>query len=447
MQLHPLIEWLYELRGPSLKWELDTMRRFAAALGHPERSYRSVHVVGTNGKGSVAAMMHAIAEAGGVRAGLFTSPHLVCPTERIRSGASTIPMPRFLARLEEMRAAAQRAEADGTIERHPSFFETMAAIALVEFATTGVRLGVFETGLGGRLDATNVLWPEVTVLTSVGLDHIKSLGGSLESIAREKAGTIKPGIPVVTGVLPDVAERVVRRTVLERGAPRIDAARDVRITRAPDGRLDVVTPEDEYLGICPGLRGAHQARNTALAIRAAEVLRSRSGLPMSRGAIVAGIEGVSWPGRLERIEGAPTFLLDAAHNAEASAALADYLKESDVRGARPPRRILVFGLTSGREPAAMLGPLARHVDAVVACAPDTSRALPDEVILEAAASHHLRTARADGASDAVEQARSLAGPDGEVVGAGSLYLVGDLRRELLGLEGAGHARRELVPKV
>lgn len=445
--LHPLIDWLFNLRGPSLKWELDTAKAFSAWLGHPEREPACVHVSGTNGKGSVAATIHAVAGAAGLRAGLFTSPHLVCPTERIRIGDDSIEQERFLARIERLRAEAERALEAGALPRYPSFFEMMTAAAFCEFAESGVQVAALETGLGGRLDATNVVFPHVSIITNIGPDHMKSLGGSLDSIAREKAGTIKPGVPVVCGWIPEAQREIVRGVARRCGAPLHEAPLETRTVLVAPGVVDVETPETRYEGLRPALGGAHQLQNLAVALRAVEVLRVRAGLPIDRDAIARGVASVKWPGRLERIEGRPRVLLDAAHNRDGAEALAGFLAELDAREGRPPRRVLIFGLTEGRDPEAMFGLLAAHVDEVVLCPPETTRAIDRERMESGVRAHERPCQAVATAAEAILAARRAAGEEGEVLVAGSLYLVGDCRRQLLSLEGPGHPRRERVPDL
>ncbi|GAB4222088.1 MAG: folylpolyglutamate synthase/dihydrofolate synthase family protein [Acidobacteriota bacterium] len=445
--LHPLIAWLFGLRGPDLKWELDTARAFAALLGHPERRFPAVHVAGTNGKGSVAAMVEAIARRAGLRTGLFTSPHLVCPTERIRIDGAPLALDEFLARIGSLRRRVAEGLHAGRLPRHPSFFEMMTGAALDAFAEHRVDLAVVEVGLGGRLDATNVVCPAVSAITTIGLDHRKTLGGTLQAIAAEKAGIVRPGVPVVLGAVPAPAVDVIERIARRRGAPVHSAPHEVTVETHADGRLALRTPEAAYGPLRPGLAGDHQAGNAAVAVRVAELLRARCGIVLTPETIEQGLAGVRWPGRLERLDGTrPEVLLDAAHNVDGIRSLARHLGTLP-RPAAPGRRALVFGLTEGRDPLEMLEPLARLVGAVVAAPPATSRAIAPARIVAAARRLGLEAAEASGARAALESARRIAGPTGEIVVAGSLYLVGDARRELLGLSGAGHPRRETVPPL
>ena len=406
-----------------MKWELDTAKAFSAWLGHPEREPAFVHVSGTNGKGSVAATIHAIAQAAGLRAGLFTSPHLVCPTERIRIGEKSIDQERFLTRIESLRSEADRALRAGAIPRYPSFFEMMTAAAFCEFAESQVQVAALETGLGGRLDATNVVFPRVSVITNIGPDHMKSLGGSLDSIAREKAGTIKPGVPVVCGWIPCAQRDIVREVAIRCGAPLHEVPLETRAVEVRPGVVDIETPETRYTGLRPALGGSHQLQNLAVALRAVEVLRVRAGLPIDGEAIARGVSAVNWPGRLERIDGRPRVLLDAAHNKDGAEALARFLAERDAREGRPSRRVLIFGLTEGRDPEAMFGPLAEHVDEVVLCPPETTRAI-DRERMDAGVRAHERPCRSvTSAANAISAAREAAGEEGEILVAGVRILL------------------------
>ncbi len=447
---HALIEWLYSLQGPSLKWDIDTARAFCAALGHPERRFRVLHIAGTNGKGSVAAMAHAIALAEGCAAGLYTSPHLVRPEERIRVGADDIDSGRFLELLARLRRAAEELLAAGALPRHPSFFEVMTAAAFLRFAEQPVELAVVEAGLGGRLDATNVVQPELAVITTIGLDHVKTLGRRLAAIAGEKAGIIKPGAPVLVGWLPAPARAVIEDVARRERAPLHLAPAELRLSPRGDGSFDLRTPACSYRGLRPVLAGSHQARNAALAVRAMELL-GRPGRPPAPEVVARGLESVRWPGRLERIPGRavareleppPSFLLDGAHNPDGARALARAL--ADAGGAAAARRVLLFGITQGRDAARLIAPLVGHVDAVVVTRPEIDKAVDPVKVgrdLRRAAPHlELEVVREP--SMAVARAATLAGAGGEVLVAGSLYLVGDARRLLLGLDGVGHPRRE-----
>ncbi|RMG46062.1 MAG: bifunctional folylpolyglutamate synthase/dihydrofolate synthase [Acidobacteria bacterium] len=439
----PLIDWLYGLRGPSLKWDLDTAAAFREVLGYPDRGLAVVHVAGTNGKGSVAAMLHAIAIEAGLDAGLFSSPHLVRPEERIRVGRDEIDPATFRSLIGELREIAARALEERRLPRHPSFFEMMTAAAWLAFSRSRMRLGVFEAGLGGRLDATNVMTPMLAVITTISRDHVKTLGGSPAAIAKEKAGIVKPGVPVLLGFVSGEVREVVRRVARRRGAPLHEAAREIEIRPAGGQAWEIGTPEGVHRGIVPALPGEHQVRNAALAIRASEILRSR-GLPLPAEAAARGVAAVRWPGRLERLGTGPSFLLDAAHNEEGAAALGTFLG----RAAAPrPRRVLLFGLTEGRDAAAMFAPLEGLVDGVIVTRPPVKRAQPPWRVARSLSRRRVAVEAIPEVSHALVRARELAGPRGEVVVAGSLYLVGEVRALLTGESGPGQPRSERVPPI
>lgn len=429
-----LTRWLFSLEGPSNKWDLDTARSFCAWLGHPERAFPALHVAGTNGKGSVAATVHAIALAAGWNAGLNTSPHLVRPEERIRVGADDVAPQRFHALIARLRDEAAAALAAGALPRHPSFFEMITAAAFLAFREANVPLAVIETGLGGRLDATNVIEPRVSVITTIGLDHVKTLGGSLAAIAREKAGIVKPGVPVLAGWIPARALAEIRAAAVDRGAPLHLAADELVLRARRDGTFDLTTPEAAYERLAPALVGAHQRRNVALAVRAVELLRAR-GLALPHAAVAAGVANVRWPGRMERIG---RVLLDGAHNAEGARALGRALDAA----AGP--FVLVFGVTEGRDPAQLVAPLAPHVARLVVTRPAIPKAVDPAVVHArlAAAFPALAPELEPDTAAALARAHALAGDAGAILVAGSLYLVGDVRRALLGLDGPGHPERE-----
>ncbi len=439
----PLIDWLFQLQGPSLKWDNETVRAFAARLGHPERSFRSVHIAGTNGKGSVAAMLHGIGRASGLSVGLNTSPHLVDPEERIRIDDDDIEPAHFRALIDELRRAAL--QAGNELPRHPSFFEMITLAAMRAFERAKVDLAVVEAGLGGRLDATNIMTPTLCVITTIGLDHVTALGGSLDSIAAEKAGIVKPGVPLLVGWMSESALSIMQERALRWGAPFHPATRELSISPNLDGSFDLATPVDTYRRLRAPLAGPHQRQNTALAVRAAELLRLR-GLNLPEIAIRPGLMRTRWPGRMERIAGQPRWLLDGAHNADGADALGRALREQYRED--PRRRVLIFGLSEGRDAARLFEPLRDCVERVIVVQPLTARAQPAEHVAKALRDvTRMPVELAANVDAAMALARHSIGSDGEVVVAGSLYLVGDVRRALFGVEGTGQPMHEIVPSI
>jgi dihydrofolate synthase/folylpolyglutamate synthase len=404
---------LYALAGRGIDPGLGRTRAALEAVGHPERAFPVVHVAGTNGKGSVSAMVSTGLADAGHRVGLYTSPHLSSFTERMRVlGGPAIERADVVEAWETLR---------GPLSAVPglTFFELVTVLALWLFARRGVHVAVLEVGLGGRLDATNVIdAPRVCAITRIGLDHQRYLGDDLASIAAEKAGILKPGAPVVIGPQPDEAREVLERLAASVGAPAVLVGRDLVVRDDAEG-LAVEGLGKSLVGLRPRLVGRHQHDNVGVAIGVLALLE-RSGLAVDPRAAV---ERVEWPGRLERIERDGRFLLDAAHNVDGCRTLAAHLASTPA-----PRRVLVFGAMADKDWRDMLALLRPHVDEVVLTAPALSRAERPEVLADAVGGHAVDAERA------LDRARALAGPDGEIVIAGSIYLMGDLRARLLGIE-------------
>jgi dihydrofolate synthase / folylpolyglutamate synthase len=413
---------------------LDRMTATLALLGNPEEGLAVAHVAGTNGKGSTSAMVEAIARAAGLRTGLYTSPHLCRFAERIALDGEPVDD-------ERLERALGVVLDDGPPDL--TFFEAMTAAAFVAFRDAGVDLAVLEVGLGGRLDATNVVRaPLVTAITSIGLDHTAVLGGTIDAIAREKAGILKTGAPVVLGPLDETAEEAIRTVAGVRGAGPIwkvslesrasasgsvarrgDLIDGVIAVRDLGGRVEIASS----LGVVTtdlALRGPHQAGNAAVASGVAWLLGAR--WPAIRGALAPGLAGVRWPGRMERIaRGKVTVLLDCAHNPDGARALAAALR---AEGALPARTALVFGALADKAWAPMLatlGPLAGR----------RYYTLPKG--RQPASLDDLRAVAPGEAVEAPEQAVARAvresPPGGTVIVTGSSYLVGEIRAALLGI--------------
>jgi dihydrofolate synthase/folylpolyglutamate synthase len=396
------IDWLYGLQSHGIKLGLDGIRALLDLLDHPERAFPTLLVGGTNGKGSVSAMLDAMLAASGRRSGLYTSPHLVRPNERVRVAGHDVGDAELRRVLDVVRAACERGLAAGALAAHPSFFEVMTAAALSAFRDARVDLAVLEVGLGGRLDATNATEPIVSAIVTVGLDHVDTLGTTLEAIAMEKAGIIRAGRPLVSGVVqPDlVAKLRVRCDAL--GARFVDAR------RAP-------LPS----GVRLALAGDHQRANAQVATAVYEALSRETGHAIDASAIRRGLETTRWPGRLQWIPGTPSILLDGAHNAAGAEALAAHLS---LRGGRKP--VLLFASMSDKDIAGILRPLVPHVASVVATQPGVLRAARSHVVASVARDLGLTARDYAEPARALEEARADAGPDGVVLVAGSLYLVG-----------------------
>ena len=404
------VSWLYGLQSHGIKLGLAGIRMLLELLDHPERGYPSVLVGGTNGKGSVSAMLEAMLTVSGRRTGLYTSPHLVRPNERIRIAGDDIATPDLHRVLGVVRACCERGLADGAFPAHPSFFEVMTAAALCAFREAGVDAAVLEVGLGGRLDATNAVEPIVSAIVTVNLDHVDTLGSTLEAIALEKAGIARAGRTLVSGVVQSDVVAVLRERCESIGARFVDA----RGTQLPSGvRL--------------ALDGDHQRGNARVAAAACEAFsREVGGEPDAR-AIRHGLETVRWAGRLQLISGAPSILLDGAHNGAGAEALAAHLA---LRGG--PKPVLLFAAMADKDIAGILGPLVPQVASVVATRPDVVRAADSRDIAAAARALGLPAGAEADPERALERARALAGPGGLVLVAGSLYLVGAVMAQLEG---------------
>ncbi len=340
-----------------------------------------MHVAGTNGKGSVTAMVHAALVSDGVRAARYTSPHLVDLAERFVIGFDPVDPPTLEAVAGEVLECADRLRSDGTLTVHPTFFEATTAIAFELFRREHVEVAVIEVGLGGRFDATNVLAPPIGVITSIGLDHQQYLGDTLDAIAFEKAGIVKAGMTVVTGALPPSAMSTIRRVANERGARLLVAGDDVSLEAVMEnGRaiVTIATPVDRYGPVQLGLRGEHQVQNALVAVRAIEALRDQ-GWIVSKEGIEEGLSATDWPARLELLvlpEG-KRVLLDAAHNVEGARALAAYLKAW-----HPERPPLVAGVMRDKDIDGIFAALLPVTSSVIATAADTPRAMPARELAE-----------------------------------------------------------------
>jgi len=410
------VHFLYSLGNEikTAKLGLERIRTVLEALGSPHRTGRFIHVAGTNGKGSTCAMIESALRASGRRTGLFTSPHLAEPTERIRLGGEPVTASRFAAAFDTVHNCVETLLARGVIDLHTTYFETVTAMAFLIFAGERVDEAVIEVGLGGRLDATNVLVPELCVITPVDFDHEQFLGTSLDAIAAEKAGILKPGVPAVFArQRPEAAEALDRRAAGLR-VP-VWRTRDWRIANLELGasgsrfRLSGGLELDLF---CP-LPGEHQVENAA----AAAMALARLGLPAP--AIETGIARARWPGRLELVGQNPDIILDGAHNPAGARALAAYID----RFYAGRRVVLIFGAMRDKSVAEIAGVLFPRAAAVVATAPRQARALTPETIAQTAEHPGVRTA--PDVAAALAMARSHA-PDAIVV-TGSLFLVAEAR--------------------
>jgi dihydrofolate synthase / folylpolyglutamate synthase len=427
---------------PSHKFDLAHVRVLLEALEHPERRFPSVLIAGTNGKGSTAATLASILRASGVKTGLYTSPHLVRINERIRINGEAIADDDFASIHDLVERTAERLVAEGDLPWHPSFFEMLTAIAFEYFAREKVELAVLEVGMGGRLDATNVVEPRVSIITDISLDHQKFLGNTIIEIAREKVGILRTGVPAVTLPQTPEANNVIGNAILDLGAQAVSAVAYVPpITPNSDSYTVATSPQRAYVSRYPlqvkdkeivietPLVGRHQLRNVALAIAAAEELARQGFAGISAGTIERGVRETHWPGRFQFLRGThehPEVLFDVAHNPAGAWALRSTLSAT----AEGRRLIFVFGALRDKaigEMAEILFPLAEQVIATQA---DNPRAATIEEIREASRRVSLLLEEAPDVAGALARAKSLAGTTGLVVVTGSIYIVGEAMRLL-----------------
>jgi dihydrofolate synthase/folylpolyglutamate synthase len=459
-ELYKLGHELYQT--PSYKFDLKYMRVLCQALGSPETRFRSVLIAGTNGKGSTAATLASILRCAGYRTGLYTSPHLVRINERVRIDGEPVFDVHFASAYEHVHRVASGLVAEGSLPWHPSFFETMTALASEHFARQGVEIAVVEVGMGGRLDATNTLEPLISIITDVDLDHQQFLGNTIAEIAAEKAGIMRRGRPLITLPQHPEANATLGKSILDSGAVPVNAARYVatfpqradELMHSPLQAADRRSPEipqrasgrlsfamevmGEEVEIAPALVGRHQLRNLALAISAAEEL-NKLGYKISPRQVAEGIRLTRWPGRFQVIQAngsRPEMVLDVAHNPAGAWALRAGLSENISQAATRPI-VMLFGAMRDkaiREMARILFPLAQSV---VLCQPASNpRAATTAELAEAAESCGTPLAQVaevkDATAEAIARTRQL-GPDSLLVITGSFYVVGKAM-QVLGVE-------------
>jgi dihydrofolate synthase/folylpolyglutamate synthase len=420
-----------ELAAPTqaaaAKFNLENITILATSLGHPEQKYPSAHIAGTNGKGSTAAFLESILRHAGYRTGLYTSPHLERINERIRVNRDEIPDDAFADIFTRIHGVIEGLLADGALRAHPTFFECVTAIAFVYFAEAGVQFAVFETGLGGRLDSTNIVIPQVSIITRIDFDHENFLGHSLREIAAEKAGIIKPGVPVVISEQRDEAGQVLFSKAGESGVPVVEtnSTFTIQSPQMADGRVRALVKEttsgNEY-HLTPQLAGRFQLQNALNAVAAALVLQSR-GFHIAADAIERGITAAVWPGRIEKVDSQPDIYLDGAHNPSAARELAVFLEEN----LRTRKLIVIFAALRDKAVDEITGTLFPLASEVIFTQPNTSRSISASQLAEIAGHHAARYRIIPDAEAALEFAMAEAAPDDVICITGSLFLVGQLR--------------------
>ncbi len=432
------VRYLYALGNEvtAMKLGLDAVTSLLEALGRPDRNFTSIHVAGTNGKGSTCAFLASIFHHAALRTGLYTSPHLMGPVERIKLNGQSIPEAAFAAVMTQVHDAVESLLKQGCLAARPTFFEHLTAAAFTHFSARGAEVVVAEVGLGGRLDATNVLHPAASVITNIGEDHREWLGPTLAHIAREKAGIIKPGIPVyLADTQPEAARQVLAQSALaQRVEPQWVAPFEtvhVDATGRPSVRFDARLPSLEGRVCRLSLRGRHQTQNAALAAVVAQAELRRRGLAETDigRAIVAGLETTDWPGRLQWLETTPPVLLDGAHNPQGAQALAHFLET--IGGRRP--RTAIFATMRDKPAADLLSALASAVDRLILTeVKNQPRTTPRESLEVIALGYWLPSGivHAPDVATALGRARELTPPEGLILVFGSIYLIGEALQAL-----------------
>ncbi len=419
------LTYLYSLQHRGMKFGLQNTRTILASVGNPHETFPSIHIAGTNGKGSTAAFLASIAMEGGYKTGLYTSPHLLRFTERIRINGKEIAQRRLVGYAKLLRPAIESVRA--------TFFEATTCIAFQYFADEEVDLAIVETGLGGRLDATNVLVPLISVITNVSLEHREYLGNTTAAIAREKGGIIKPGIPCVSGSEDNEVNIVLRKIAKKKQAGFFEARRIVSIhSKYQPGRGVITNLQSDHINVRAsqlGLVGSHQIRNARLAVATLEILRrSKSLLPRFgnlRGAAVArGLHHVrantGIRGRLETLGRNKRYILDVAHNPAGVRTLVDVLLQMGLKDL-----VVVFGVLRDKEYVPMLQELAKIASVFVAVAPKKARALTPRKLATHLKKSGWKTERADSVSGGIRIADEIAGRKGRVLVTGSHFVVSE----------------------
>ncbi len=414
------IDYLYGLQKYGIKFGLNSTESMLERLGNPHRRLRCIHVGGTNGKGSTAAILSSILTRHGFRVGLYTSPHLVRFTERFRINDEEVSMSAILPVFEQIRSVINETEP-------PTFFEVVTSLGLTYFAKEEVDWAVIEVGMGGRLDATNVIRPLAAVITNVSYDHQEFLGTNLAAIAREKAGIIKDGIPVVTGARQPLVQGILKATCFRHAAPLYCLGSDFKVRRNPDGTFQYQGIRRRWPSLNVGLRGGHQFQNTALALACLEVLEQDHALALNETSVQEGLERVHWPARLEVLQEKPLVILDGAHNPQGAEALRDALKHSF----KYTKLHLVLGIMADKDIKGILRRLLPLAETAIFTQPRYTRAADPEELKRLARPYLKKHYVIKDPAAAIEQAKQLADPDDAICIAGSLYFAGEVK-ELIG---------------
>jgi dihydrofolate synthase/folylpolyglutamate synthase len=408
------VEHLDGLKRLDIRFSLDPISRFLERLNNPQNAYGTVLVGGTNGKGSIAAMVASALSHDSFRVGLYTSPHLIDVRERIRIDGEMISR-------EDMDAWIEIVKAHST--ENLTYFEFLTAVAFLYFHRRKVDLAILEVGMGGRLDATNVVSPLVSVVSNISLDHTEYLGRRLEEIAWEKGGIIKNGGVCITAVKQRRLQELLEEICRTRGATIYSIGKEIKINTHPDGSFSYRGIGMRYDNLVCPLRGRHQIENAAVALGVIEALAMK-GFGVDDDAVFKGIHDVKWEGRLEVIKHSPTVLLDGAHNAGGASTLARALREEFSY----KKLIFIFGVLKDKDYKAMLKKLLPLGDRLILTSPDTERAMPAEALLPVAKQYLRRIEVVKNSREALKRALSIADQNDLICVTGSLYLIGEIKK-------------------
>lgn len=418
MDYQQTLDWLFGLEARGIKFGLDNISRLLEKMDNPHRDFHSIHIGGTNGKGSVCALLYNVLREQGYRVGMYTSPHIMDFGERIQVDGKPLEPSDMLRLAEELRSLYKELESEG---RKMSFFELTTAMAFRYFQEKKVEWAVIEVGMGGRLDATNVIAPECTVITRIGIEHTEYLGKTVNEIAYEKAGIIKPGVPVITAARLDQGLELIKKRALELGAQLtvIDESSYKLIESNLDGTT--IQTDDDLILFAP-LPGSFQGENMALAYAAIRALL-RKGVELNELSIVNGFARTRWPGRLETLQKNPRVIVDATHTADGARAIARELKRN-ING----NIILVLGVLKDKDLSGIVEALGPLASVSIATSPKTKRAFP-AIEVERALRTRCRTVmRVEDVGEAFMEALRLASEDDTVLVTGSLYTLGEAMR-------------------
>ncbi|MCE5193930.1 MAG: bifunctional folylpolyglutamate synthase/dihydrofolate synthase [Nitrospiraceae bacterium] len=441
MSYRDSIDYLYSLQKYGIKFGLANITELLYILGDPQKSFASIHIAGTNGKGSTAAMLASIFHAAGFKTGLFTSPHLVSFTERIRINSKEITEKEVVKLTEKIRDAISKTTLT------PTFFEFITAMGFLYFKNENIDIAVVEAGMGGRLDATNILIPKVSVITEISYDHKSFLGNTLKEIAAEKAGIIKEEMPVVTLAIDKSVREVIMRKASEQRSELFIYGRDFIFKPLKEDTTESVF---DYSGeaamdkITIPLAGRHQLINAAVALKTCEIFIKKNPAykkKMTVSAIKKGLREVKWPGRMEMISANPSILIDGAHNSSAAGRLAESLKNLFLK--KYKRIILILGIMADKDIKEILAHLLPLASDIILTAPDFDRAASPDKLTEEAESLGFKYTKAKNIKDAVYLAANIWGNGDLIVITGSFYTIGEAK-EILGEKAVLSKLRETI---